>query len=538
MTPNDLTLGTCSIRLDESAVHWPDRSLPLTPRECALLRALVDAQGQCVPNQHILSEVWGYHRGVQTRAVALCVTRLRRKIEPEPGHPRWLLTVRGRGYRLVVPAGAPSTPTGTFAREVLRGMDRAGGWRLLREVVERWEDLATSLAAATEDEAVDIACVLGECAWRLDLSRPADPLWGLHERLPPGPKRGRVAVALARVLWQGAATGEADTLLEQTLSEPWAVDPPSARARRVVASALVVRAWTRRLLGATPEALEHARRAHVHARGLADRKLQGAAADQVASALYDLGSLTEAHDWFEDALLQLRRTEDVRGLALCENNFGVLLNEMGNVSSAIELIESAIAGFTAERHLLDAAGVLCNLAEMLLNAQRLDEAAAKAHEAEALCREQAYARGLTRALRVQGRIAVEHSELRTAEVALRRAIHCAQTSSLPVRAAYAQLDLGWVLHALERPEGAIDAYRCARSCLVRAGSQVGVGLADLWWACLERDPARLARAHAQLRLCGSPLATLICDPFGTAPTSYAARRTLAAAGRPAFAFAG
>ncbi|MBX2804294.1 MAG: winged helix-turn-helix domain-containing protein [Myxococcales bacterium] len=524
MAMPDIQLGTCCIRLDERTVRWPERSHALTPLEAGLLRTLADARGRCVSRAHILREVWGYHPDVQTRALALCVTRLRRKIESDPSHPEWLLTVRGAGYRLALPNRDTS---GDFARSVLQAMDRAGGGRLLRQVADRWEALVEALETAPTPDRVAIACALGECAWRLDLSRPADPLWALHADLPMGTRRGEVAVALSRVLWQGGATEEADRLLAATLQEPWALAPAAAADRRVVVLAGIVRAWTRRLMGHTDDALVHAAAAHAHARALADRALQGAAADQVASALYDQGQLTKARHWFDDALLLLQRTEDVRGTALCRNNLGVLLNEMGHLDEAIEHIEAAIEVYVAEEHELDAASVMCNLADMLLNGLQLQRASAWVDRAEAIWRRHASARGLTRALRTQGRLAVEQGEPDRAEACFRRSIHCAETSTLPIRAAFAQLDLGWVLHVSGRREEAGSHYARAHAGLLAAGSGTGIGLAELWWGCLEHDRDRLQRAREQLRACGSPLVALIDEPMAARAASYAGRRTVA-----------
>ena len=50
--------------------------------------------------RELLRNVWEYPDGTKTRTVDMYVTKLRKKIEPEPGRPRVLTTVRGEGYRL------------------------------------------------------------------------------------------------------------------------------------------------------------------------------------------------------------------------------------------------------------------------------------------------------------------------------------------------------------------------------------------------------------------------------------------------------
>jgi len=74
----------------------------LTVMECDLLRYLVKNAGQPVSRRAILQEVWGLNEGVDTRAIDNFIVRLRRYIEDRPASPKFLQTVRGVGYRLVV----------------------------------------------------------------------------------------------------------------------------------------------------------------------------------------------------------------------------------------------------------------------------------------------------------------------------------------------------------------------------------------------------------------------------------------------------
>ena len=73
----------------------------LTTREMGLLRALVDRGGEAVTRGELLESVWGLRPDTRTRVVDSFVVRLRRYLEPDPARPRHLLSVRGRGYRLV-----------------------------------------------------------------------------------------------------------------------------------------------------------------------------------------------------------------------------------------------------------------------------------------------------------------------------------------------------------------------------------------------------------------------------------------------------
>jgi two-component system KDP operon response regulator KdpE len=77
------------------------RPVQLTPREWATLRVLVKYQGRVVSARQLLQEAWGSDYGDEVDYVRTYITRLRRKLEPDPHHPRYILLERGLGYRLV-----------------------------------------------------------------------------------------------------------------------------------------------------------------------------------------------------------------------------------------------------------------------------------------------------------------------------------------------------------------------------------------------------------------------------------------------------
>jgi DNA-binding response OmpR family regulator len=87
--------------LDFTAMQVRSRgeSHPLTLMECELLRYLVRNAGQPVSRAAILENVWNLQEGTDTRAVDNFIVRLRRYIEDHPSSPRFLLTVRGVGYK-------------------------------------------------------------------------------------------------------------------------------------------------------------------------------------------------------------------------------------------------------------------------------------------------------------------------------------------------------------------------------------------------------------------------------------------------------
>ena len=85
-----------------------NRVIPLTLMEADLLHHLVDHLGKTVSRKSILEEVWGLHEDTDTRAIDNFIVRLRRYIEDVPAKPKFLLTVRGVGYRFVPKANQKS----------------------------------------------------------------------------------------------------------------------------------------------------------------------------------------------------------------------------------------------------------------------------------------------------------------------------------------------------------------------------------------------------------------------------------------------
>jgi len=73
----------------------------LSAREFLLLKYFAEHSGTTLTRERLLNDVWGYHAMPSTRTVDVHVAWLRQKIEPDPRHPRHILTVHGLGYKFV-----------------------------------------------------------------------------------------------------------------------------------------------------------------------------------------------------------------------------------------------------------------------------------------------------------------------------------------------------------------------------------------------------------------------------------------------------
>lgn len=92
---------TSSFTVDLTArrVIRADGDVRLTPTEWNLLEVLVRNAGRVMSQQQLLIEVWGQSYEAETHYLRVYIAQLRRKLEPDPASPRYLITETGRGYR-------------------------------------------------------------------------------------------------------------------------------------------------------------------------------------------------------------------------------------------------------------------------------------------------------------------------------------------------------------------------------------------------------------------------------------------------------
>jgi DNA-binding response OmpR family regulator len=97
-----ISFGDVVIEPDAGVVRRDGEEVHCTRTEFRLLSELAEHPGKVLSREHLLERVWGYDYFGDGRLVDVHVRRLRTKIEPDPANPRFILTVRGMGYKLAV----------------------------------------------------------------------------------------------------------------------------------------------------------------------------------------------------------------------------------------------------------------------------------------------------------------------------------------------------------------------------------------------------------------------------------------------------
>jgi DNA-binding response OmpR family regulator len=102
--PDVIRIGEVEIDFRSFELTGPQASVRLTLLEAMLLKHLAQNAGRVVSKSELLEKVWNVSPDSETRSVDNFVVRLRRYLEPNPRFPKFLHTVRGAGYRLVLDA--------------------------------------------------------------------------------------------------------------------------------------------------------------------------------------------------------------------------------------------------------------------------------------------------------------------------------------------------------------------------------------------------------------------------------------------------
>ncbi|HSF99999.1 MAG TPA: response regulator transcription factor [Vicinamibacterales bacterium] len=94
-----VAFGDCVVDFDRAELRRGGVAVEITPQELRLLRTLVRNRGRVMSREQLIASAWGHDAPVTDRVVDTHVWSLRRKVEPDPSTPRYLIGVRGLGYR-------------------------------------------------------------------------------------------------------------------------------------------------------------------------------------------------------------------------------------------------------------------------------------------------------------------------------------------------------------------------------------------------------------------------------------------------------
>jgi DNA-binding response OmpR family regulator len=94
-----LIFGDTKIDFTSMVVMRGGKTLAFTAQEFKLLKYFARCPARVISRQELLNEVWGYENYPTTRTVDNHILRIRQKLEPDPGRPRYFLTMHGSGYK-------------------------------------------------------------------------------------------------------------------------------------------------------------------------------------------------------------------------------------------------------------------------------------------------------------------------------------------------------------------------------------------------------------------------------------------------------
>lgn len=99
-----ICLGDIVIDMGAFAVKVRGQAVEMTPKELELLTYMVKHAGRTLSRERLLQKIWDFTYTAETRIVDVHISHLREKIEKDPKHPEYIITVRGFGYKFEVPA--------------------------------------------------------------------------------------------------------------------------------------------------------------------------------------------------------------------------------------------------------------------------------------------------------------------------------------------------------------------------------------------------------------------------------------------------
>lgn len=100
--PEKIEVGKVLVDFGHLMVTRNKKVTDLTFMEAEILKFLFSREGKVVSRDELLDKVWGYEKFPTTRTIDNHILKIRKKIEDEPNHPKYVLTIYGGGYRLVL----------------------------------------------------------------------------------------------------------------------------------------------------------------------------------------------------------------------------------------------------------------------------------------------------------------------------------------------------------------------------------------------------------------------------------------------------
>jgi two-component system response regulator RegX3 len=93
--------GPIELDIDAHQTRLDGEPVDLRPKEFELLESLMRRRNRLAARHSLIDEVWGPSYFGDTKTLDVHIKRLRQKLEPDPSHPRLIVTVRGLGYKFV-----------------------------------------------------------------------------------------------------------------------------------------------------------------------------------------------------------------------------------------------------------------------------------------------------------------------------------------------------------------------------------------------------------------------------------------------------
>jgi two-component system alkaline phosphatase synthesis response regulator PhoP len=99
--PDVFAFGEVEIDFTHFKIRKKGKERDITSLECEILKYFISHKGEVVTRDVLLDKIWGYERFPTTRTIDNHILKLRKKIEENPSHPRYILSVYGEGYRFM-----------------------------------------------------------------------------------------------------------------------------------------------------------------------------------------------------------------------------------------------------------------------------------------------------------------------------------------------------------------------------------------------------------------------------------------------------